>query len=54
MKRYSHVPMDLADASILLLSEEKKITDIITFDSDYYIYKLEKKKSFNNLMSGHY
>jgi len=54
MSRYSNVPMDLADASLLLLAEEKEITDIITFDSDYYIYKLNKEKSFVNLLNGFY
>jgi len=54
LSRYSNVPMDLADASILLVAEEKGISDILSFDSDYYIYKLNKKKTFNNLLNGHY
>jgi len=54
LKRYSNVPMDLADASILLAAEEKGIHDILTFDSDYRIYKLKKGKAFHNLLRGYY
>ncbi len=54
LNQYSNVPMDLADASILLLAEEKGIHDIITFDSDYYTYKLKKGKTFYNLLNEYY
>ena len=54
LTKYSNVPMDLADASILLLANQKEVYDIITFDSDYYIYQLDKKKSFKNLLQGYY
>lgn len=36
-KKYSDVPMDLADSSLIVIAELTNITDIITIDSDYYM-----------------
>lgn len=47
--KYKNVPMDLADASLVLLSEEMNIKHIITLDSDYAIYKMNRK-SFKSLL----
>jgi len=49
-KKYSDVPMDLADSSLIVIAELTNITDIITIDSDYYIYKTKNKKLLNNLL----
>ena len=49
-KKYSDVPMDLADSSLIAIAELRNITDIITIYSDYYIYKTKNKKSLNNLL----
>jgi len=49
-KKYSDVPMDLADSSLIVIAELTGITDIITIDSDYYIYKTKNKKSLNNIL----
>ena len=49
-KKYSDVPMDLADSSLIVIAELTNITDIITIDSDYYIYKTKNKKSLNNIL----
>ena len=49
-KKYSDVPMDLADSSLIIIAELTNIYDIITIDSDYYIYKTKNKKSLNNLL----
>lgn len=48
--KYGDIPMDLADASLLILSKKLKIEDIITLDSDYKIYRIGKKKIMNNLL----
>ncbi|HRG76000.1 MAG TPA: PIN domain-containing protein [Leptospiraceae bacterium] len=42
--KYQNVPMDLADASLLLVSEEEGINSIVTLDSDYIVYRSKKKK----------
>lgn len=48
-KKYSDVPMDLADASLVVLSEKLNIKEIITIDSDYYIYRTINKEMINNI-----
>ena len=50
-KKYSDVPMDLADSSLIVIAELTNITEIITIDSDYYIYKTKNKKLLNNILS---
>ncbi len=37
--KYDDVPMDLADASLIVLSEQKGIREIATIDGDFYIYR---------------
>jgi hypothetical protein len=49
-KKYSDVPMDLADSSLIIIAEMTNINEIITIDSDYYIYKTKNKKTLNNLL----
>jgi uncharacterized protein len=49
-KKYSDVPMDLADSSLIVISEMTGITEIITIDSDYYIYRTKSKNKLNNLI----
>ena len=48
-ERYRNVPMDLADASLVVISEELGINEIITIDSDYYIYRTMKKEMLENI-----
>jgi uncharacterized protein len=44
-KKYSDVPMDLADSSLIVIAELTGIYDIISIDNDYYIYtELNQKK----------
>ena len=47
---YSDIPSDLADGSLLIVSEITGIKDIVTIDSDYYIYRLKDRKRPNNLV----
>jgi predicted nucleic acid-binding protein len=42
--------MDLADASLVVLSEKLKIKEIITIDSDYYIYRTIEKEMIKNIL----
>lgn len=48
-EKYSDVPMDLADASLIVLSEKLKIKEIITIDNEYYIYRTIKKEMIENI-----
>jgi predicted nucleic acid-binding protein len=49
MKKYSDLPMDLADASLMCISEKMGIERIISIDSDFSIYKNLKGKYLKNL-----
>ena len=52
IEKYADLPMDLADASLVLLGDETGIRDIVTFDErDFGTYRLASGKRFNNLMS---
>jgi predicted nucleic acid-binding protein len=51
MKKYSDLPMDLADASLMCISERKGIERIISIDSNFSIYKTLKGKFLNNLFA---
>ncbi len=47
--KYSDIPMDLADASLVVLSEKLNIKEIIAIDSDYYIYRTIDKEMIENI-----
>ncbi len=49
-QKYHDLPMDLADASLVALSIATGITDIISIDSDFEIYRLPNKRKLNNLL----
>ncbi len=49
--KYSDIPMDLADASLVVLSEKLNIKKIITIDSDYYVYRTIKKEMIENIFN---
>lgn len=48
-KKYSDVPMDLADASLVVLAERFRIKEIIAIDSDYDIYRTIRKEMVQNI-----
>ena len=43
-EKYSDIPMDLADATLIVISERLGIKEIITIDSDYYIYRTTERE----------
>jgi len=40
MAQYADVPMDLADSSIVAVSESTRFRKVFTVDSDFYIYRM--------------
>ncbi len=46
MKKYADRPMDLADASLVALAEERELTRIFTLDADFHIYRLKGRRRF--------
>ncbi len=52
MKRYAKLPMDLADASLVLLAEHLGHGRILTTDRrDFGSYRWKNRKPFQNLMA---
>lgn len=49
LNKYSDLPMDLADATLMLCAEDTGIKDIATIDSDFYVYYTVKKEYLNNI-----
>lgn len=49
-KKYSNLPMDFADASLLIAAETLNITRIFSIDKDFSIYRILGKKHLENLM----
>jgi len=48
-KKYDDVPMDLADASLIVASEVKGIHQIASIDSDFYIYRDIRNRYLENI-----
>lgn len=49
MERYRDRPMDLADASLVAAAEARRVSEIFTIDSDFYIYRMQDGQSFDVL-----
>jgi predicted nucleic acid-binding protein len=48
--KYSDLPVDFADACLVLLGEKLNITSLATIDRDFDIYRLKGKKTFTILI----
>jgi uncharacterized protein len=46
MERYADRPMDLADATLVALAEERRLKRIFTLDADFHIYRLHGRQAF--------
>lgn len=52
MEKYQNVPMDFADASLMLISEKLNFQEIISIDKDFFIYRKSDGESYlSNLLS---
>ena len=47
--KYSDLPMDFADATLIIAAEETEIKKIISIDSDFDIYRLPGKEKIANI-----
>ncbi|MEA2047604.1 MAG: PIN domain-containing protein [Campylobacterota bacterium] len=50
MSKYTDIPMDLADSTLMYIAQRNKITHIVSIDSDFDIYRTLKKQSLCNLL----
>lgn len=48
--KYADLPMDAADCSLMLAAMATGLRDIVTFNSDFDVYRLPGNKRFRNLM----
>ncbi len=48
-EKFSDVPMDLADASLVAISETLKISEIASIDSDFYVYRDIRNRYLTNI-----
>jgi predicted nucleic acid-binding protein len=48
-KKYADIPMDFADATLVIASQRTGIKTIISIDSDFEIYRLPKKVKIKNI-----
>lgn len=47
MAKYKDTPMDLADASLVAIAETTGLRQVLTLDSDFFIYRINNKDSFD-------
>ncbi|HHD82466.1 MAG TPA: PIN domain-containing protein [Campylobacterales bacterium] len=50
MSKYTNVPMDLADSTLMFVAHKEHIKDIVSIDSDFDIYRTLKQGFLNNLL----
>lgn len=49
MRKYSDLPADLAEVSLVALCERRNITTVASIDRDFDVYRLQKGKKFENV-----
>ena len=49
MAKYDNVPMDLADASLVVLAESMNLRRVFTLDGDFHIYRLRSRRALEGL-----
>ena len=48
-EKYSDVPMDFADATLVIAAEKSGLREIISLDSDFDIYRLPGREQIKNV-----
>ena len=48
-EKYNDIPMDLADATLIVAAETLGIREIISIDSDFYVYRTIQKEMITNI-----
>ena len=49
MDQYHDLPMDLADASLVAVAEERRLDRIFTLDADFQVYRMTRGRTFTVL-----
>ncbi len=48
--KYADLPMDFADATLIVISETEHVKEIITIDSDFHVYRNLRREMLKNLL----
>ncbi len=48
LRKYADVPMDLADSSLMVAAELLDERNVVSIDTDYYVYRTRSKRALNN------
>ena len=48
-KKYADLPMDFADATLVITAEKTGIREIISLDKDFYVYRLPGREKIRNV-----
>jgi predicted nucleic acid-binding protein len=51
-QKYSDLPMDFADASLVAVGERLGVRQIATIDPHFHLYRTKEKAGFRNIFSG--
>ena len=51
MQKYTNVPMDLADATLMYVAHKENIKKILSIDSDFDIYRTLKSGFLDNVLN---
>jgi len=51
MRKYSDLPGDFADATLIALCERFSIMEIASVDKDFTVYRLKNRQGFKNVFS---
>lgn len=49
MRKYSDLPADFADATLVVTAEKLGVRDIVTFDRDFDVYRYRNRARFRRL-----
>ncbi|MEM9328619.1 MAG: pilus assembly protein [Bacteroidota bacterium] len=49
-RKFEDVPMDLADASLIVVSEMMNVREIASIDSDFYVYRDIRNRYLTNVL----
>jgi predicted nucleic acid-binding protein len=52
IQKYADLPMDFADATLVIAAEKTSIRSIISIDSDFNVYRLPGKECILNVFNG--
>jgi hypothetical protein len=47
MEKYRDTPMDLADATLVAIAEQRRLRRVFTLDRDFSVYRLRGRRSFD-------